>query len=137
MTKFKIGLWIGLAVLLAALAGWIFGWSSTSSLRTELAAKSLRLQLLEARTQILDARVNVYTVNFGNASRHLEYSKPPLEAASNGLKADSKVDLSQKLDQAVAFVNEAQQLAVKFSQDANSRAGDAARLIDEVLAATR
>jgi hypothetical protein len=137
MTKFKLGLWVTLAVLLAALGGWIYGWSGTSALRSEVAAKRLRLQLLEARTQILDARVNVYTVNFGNASKNLEFAKPPLRAARELLEQQGQRELSAKLESALQQASEAQQLASKFNQDANSRAGDASRLIDEVLQATR
>jgi hypothetical protein len=137
MTKFKLGLWVALAVLLAALGGWLYGWSDTSALRREVAAKRLRLQLLEARTQILDARVNVYTVNFGNASKNLEYAKPPLRAAREVLEGLGQRELSAKLEAALQQTSEAQTLASKFSQDANSRAGDASRLIDEVLQATQ
>ena len=80
MTKTKLGLFIALGVLVAAIAGWLYGWSGTRPLAREVAAKTLRLQLTEARMKILDARVDVYTANFGNASRNLEHAKGPLQA---------------------------------------------------------
>jgi hypothetical protein len=137
MTRFKIGLLIALAIVIAALAGWVYGWWGTRPMRAELEACRLRLQLVEARMQILDARVDVYTANFGNASRHLEYAKPSLQAARADLERAGKAELVTRLETALKHASDAQQLASKFSQDANSRAGDATRLIDEVLQATR
>lgn len=138
MTKMKIGLWISLAVGLAALAGWLYGWSGTASLRQEVATTSLRLHLVEARMKALDARVDIYTTNFGNASRNLEYIKAPLQQARARLAgADRRDELTAKLDAALQHAAEAQQLASKFSQDANGRAGEVSRLIDEVIQATQ
>lgn len=137
MTKLKLGLWVALALVVAALAGWLYGRSGTSTLRDEVEAKRLQVQLLEARGQLLDARVNVYTVNFGNASRNLEWSKGPMRGAREYLESHGYRDLAAKLEAAAQRTAEAQQLAAKFSQDANSRAGDASRLIDEVLQATK
>jgi hypothetical protein len=137
MAKLKIGLWVALAVFLAALAGWLYGWSGTGALRSELEAQRLHAQLLEARAQILDARVNVYSVNFGDASRNLEYAKGPMRAARDTLDRAGKRDLAAKLEAAAQNAAEAQQLASKLSQDANGRAGEASRLVYEVLQATQ
>lgn len=137
MTKTKLGLFIALGVLLAAFAGWLYGWSGTRPLAREAAAKTLRLQLTEARMKILDARVDVYTANFGNASRNLEHAKGPLQAARVTLRSSGPDGAAAKIDEAITRAAEAQQLASKFSQDANGRAGQASQLIDEVLQATR
>ena len=137
MTKMKIGLWISLAVVLAALAGWLYGWSGTASLRHEVATTGLRLLLAEARMKALDARVDIYTTNFGNASRNLEYVKAPLQQARERVSGERRPELVAKIDAALQQATEAQQLASKFSQDANGRAGEVSRLIDDVLQATR
>jgi hypothetical protein len=92
--------------------------------------------LLEARTQILDARINIYSVNFGDASRNLEYAKGPMRTARELLDRAGKRELAAKLEAAAVQATEAQQLASKLSQDANGRAGEASRLVYEVLQAT-
>src|SRR6266498_4691994 len=137
MTRFKLGLWIALAVVLAAVSGWVYGWSGTRSASTELESTRLRMSLLQARLQILDARVNIYSVNFGDASRNLEYSKPSLTTARGLLEKAGRRDLVDKIDAALRSTHEAQQLASKLSQDANGRAGEAASLVNEVLQATK
>lgn len=137
MTKYKLWLFVALGVLVAALAGWLYGWSGTRPLSQEVAAKTLRLQLTEARMKILDARVDVYTANFGNASRNLEHAKGPLQAARVLLQSSGPAGAVVKIDEAITRATEAQQLASKFSQDANGRAGQASQLIDELLQATR
>jgi hypothetical protein len=137
MTKYKLGLFIALGVLVAALAGWLYGWSGTRPLAREAAAKTLRLHLTEARMKILDARVDVFTANFGNASRNLEHAKGPLQAARAALQSSGPDGAAAKVGEAITRATEAQQLASKFSQDANGRAGQASQLIDEVLQATR
>ena len=128
---------IAAGVVAALLAGWLYGWSGTRPLQRDVTATRLRLQLTEARMKILDARVDVYSANFGNASQNLEIAKTPLDAARTALQRDGRSELAAQLDTAIQRTTEAQQLASKFNQDANSRAGEATRLIMEVLQATR
>jgi hypothetical protein len=137
MNRLKLGAWIALAVVLAAVLGWLYGWSGGRSASTALETTRLRTCLLQARLQILDARVNIYSVNFGDASRNLEYSKPELTNARALLESAGRRDLVEKIDTALTRTREAQQLAAKLSQDANGRAGEAASLINDVLQATR
>jgi hypothetical protein len=137
MTRAKVGLFIALGVIVAALAGWLYGWSGTRPLRAELDASRLRMELVQSRMHILDARVDVFTANFGNASRNLESAKPVIQAARVRLEGQGRPELAAKLETALQRMTDAQQLASKFNQDANSRAGEATRLIDEVLQATR
>ncbi len=73
--------------------------------------------------KILDARVDVYTANFGNASRNLEHAKGPLQAARVTLQSSGPDGAAAKIDEALLRATRAQQLASKFSQDANGRAG--------------
>jgi len=127
---------IGLAVVvLLVLAAWLYGRSSTAPARRESDAARLRVMLLESRTQVLDAQLSLFSANFGNAAQHLEYAKPPLAAASTELARQSKPDLAAKVDTALQQVTTARDLAAKLSLDANSRAGEASRLLGEVLAA--
>ncbi len=130
----KLG--IALAVMAMLVVGaWFYGRTSTAPDRAQADAIRLRAMLLESRTQVLDAQVSLYTTNFGNAARHLEYAKPPLPAASVALNSAGRTELAAKVDAALQQVTEARDLAAKLSLDANSKAGEASRLLGEVLSA--
>lgn len=127
---------IALAVVaVLVIAAWVYGRVSTAPAREELAAARLRLMLLESRSQVLDAQISLYGTNFGSAAQHLEFAKPPLSAAAAALKDDGKPELAAKADAALAQVTAARDLAAKLSLDANSRAGEASKLLGEVLQA--
>jgi hypothetical protein len=126
----------GIAVAVVALlvvGAWLYGASSTAPARAEADATRLRAMLLESRTQVLDAQLSLHSANFGNAAQHLEYAKPPLAAATSALREQDLDDLATKADAALQQVMSARDLAAKLSLDANSRAGEASRLLGEVL----
>ena len=127
---------IALLVLAVLMVGaWAYGRSSTAPARAQADATRLRMLLLESRTQVLDAQLSLQVANFGNATQHLEYAKPPLAAASAALADQGKADLVQKVDLALQQVSAARDLAAKLNLDANSRAGEASKLLGEVLSA--
>jgi hypothetical protein len=123
------------AIILAWLVSLLYVRSGYSVDRTELETTRLRLQLVEARAQLLDARVSLYLVNFGDASGHLTFAKAALAPARATLVGRGQTELVAKLDQAIATIGTAQNQASRLSQDANSRAGEAARLLNEVIQA--
>ena len=127
---------IGLAVLVALGAGWVWGASGKSEIDRALKSAELRESLLEGRGAVLDARLDIYSVNFGTASRHLEAARAALHAADAQLGALGRADDSKRLAVAFTRIDEAQRMAGLLSQDANSLAADAAKAIDEVLASS-
>ena len=124
---------ITVAVLLAILGGWLWGASGTSALGRTLAASELRGDLLEGRAAVLEGRLDVYSVNFGEASRHLETARSAIRAARARLADLSRQDDVNRLDLALTRIDEAQRLAGQLNQDANARAGEAAKAIADVL----
>ena len=130
----KVAIALGLVVVLVV-AAWLYGRSSTAPDRAVADATRLRAMVLESRTQVLDAQISLYTTNFGNAAQHLEYAKPPLSAASAELTRAGRSDLAAKVDTALQQVTAARDLAAKLCLDANSRAGEASKLLGEVLQA--
>lgn len=130
----KLGIAAAVMALLV-LGAWAYGRSSTAPARAETEGAKLRVMLLESRTQVLDAQLSLYAANFGNAAQHLEYAKPPLMAASTELTRLGNTDLAAKVGTALQQVTTARDLAAKLSLDANSRAGEASRLLGEVLSA--
>jgi hypothetical protein len=135
--KLVLGIAAGLTV--AVLAGWIWGHSGRSDLARALQTAELRGELLGARAAVLDARVAIYSVNFGEASKHLEGARGLLGRADEQLKNLGENGQSKQVQTALASVDDAQRMAGKLDQNANSRAGDAAKTVADMLqaAATR
>jgi hypothetical protein len=131
MPKLVAGVFLGLLVTLGV--GWFWGASGRWSAERALQAAELRSDLFEARSLVLAARVDLYNVNFGDASRHLSDAKGALGHATERLKAGGRTEVAKQLDPALARIGEAQQLAGRLDQGANSRAAEAAKTIDDVL----
>lgn len=133
MTKLILGVGAGLVV--ALLAGWIVGRSGGSDTARALQTSELRGELLAARAAILDARVAIYNVNFGEASSHLEDARGLLGRADERLKSLGRDDDVGHVQAALASIDDAQRMAGKLDQGANSRAGEAAKVLSDMLAA--
>jgi len=131
MTKLVLGITIGLAV--ALLAGWIWGRSGRSDMARALQSSELRGELLGGRAAVLDARVAIYSVNFGEASTHLEGARGLLRRAAERLKSLGRDDELKQVQTALASIDDAQRMAGKLDQSSNSRAGDAAKMLADVL----
>jgi hypothetical protein len=131
MAKLVLGIAVGLVV--ALLAVWIWGASGRSDMARALQTSELRGELLGARAAVLDARVAIYSVNFGEASRHLENARGLLGRADERLKNLGRNDAVRQVQTALASIDDAQRMAGKLDQSANSRAGEAAKIVADVL----
>jgi Tfp pilus assembly protein PilX len=120
--------------LLAALGvGWAWGASGRSEIERALQAADLRDSLLEGRAAVLDARLDIYGINFGDASRHFEAARSALREADARLNGLGRPDEAKRVELALMRVDDAQRMAGQLNQDANALAADAAKTIDEVL----
>jgi hypothetical protein len=124
---------IGVALLVALGVGWVWGASGRSDISRALQIAELRDGLLEGRAAVLEARLDIYSVNFGEASRHLEMARSALRAADDRLNGLGRQEDAIQLKIALTRIDEAQRMAGQLSQDANSRAAEAARTINDVL----
>jgi hypothetical protein len=131
MAKLGFGIAAGLAV--ALLAGWIWGASGRSEMARALQTSELRGELLGARAAVLDARVAIYSVNFGEASGHLENARGLIGRAIARLQSFGRDEEVKQLETALARMDDAQRMAGKLDQGANSRAGEAAKLVADVF----
>ena len=114
-------------VLLGLGYGW--GVSGRSELQTSLDDARVQLDVADARALVLDARVSLYNVNFGDASRRLEEAKAPLRRIRQRYSDDGKDEAVRSLSAAIEHVEEAQRLAGKLDQAANSKASEALEAI--------
>jgi len=133
MTNARLVLGIAVGLVVALLAGWIWGTSGRSDMVRALQNSELRSELLGARAAVLDARVAIYSVNFGEASRHLEGARGLLGRADERLKRLGRDDELKHVQTAMAGIDDAQRMAGKLDQNANSRAGETAKIIADVL----
>jgi len=122
-----------LAALVAAIItlgfGYAWGAYGRSSIQTALDEARQQLDLAEARGHLLDARVSLYNMNFGDASRRLEEAKAPLRRTHQRFVDDDKDDAARALGTALEQVDEAQRLANKLDQAANTKTGEALEAI--------
>ena len=133
MATTKLILRIGLALLVAVVVGWVLGASGRSNSDRALQIADLRAELFEGRAAVLDARLDIYSVNFGNASRHFEAARTALRAADRRLMSLSRTEDAKSLESALTRIDEAQRAAGELNQDANALAAKAAETIDDVL----
>jgi hypothetical protein len=132
----KTGLMVVAAVLVALLAGFLWGMSGKSTLDGALQRSELRNELLEAHSGALAARVDLYNTNFGEASRHLESARSVLGRALQRLDSLGRDEDVKQLQSALGSIEEAQKLGGKLDLAANARAGEAAEAIEAVLQST-
>lgn len=129
----KLIVGIGVALLAALGAGWVWGASGTADLHRSLEIVELRSRLLEGRVAVLDARLAIYNVNFGEASRHFEAARSALRDADARLNALGRHEDAGQLETALTKIDEAQRKAGELNQDANALAADAAKTIEDVI----
>lgn len=133
MNKAKLVLGAFVALVVVILGGWFRGASLNRDLNRTLQASELQADLIEARSSVLTAQLDLYRVNFGDASRHLEDARGAMRRAEKELKSLGRQDDVQRLGSMFAQIDEAQRLAGQLGQDANSRAAEAVKTTDDVL----
>jgi hypothetical protein len=130
----KLVLLIVVLVLVAFGVGFAWGAGGRIAAQQSVDAVQQQLDLAEARGHILEARVSLYNVNFGDAQRQLDDAKGPLTKARDRAQADSKKESADALTAALGHVQEAQRLAGRLDQNANSRANEALKAMQTAAA---
>lgn len=125
MTRTRLVL-IGFAALIVVFGiGYAMGGSGRFTLQNALDDARARLDIAEARGHLLEARVSLYNVNFGDASRHFEEAKAPLRRVRERYQQVGKNAAAGTIAAAIAHAEEGQRLAGKLDQSANAKANDA------------
>jgi hypothetical protein len=133
-SRVRIGLAALGVVVAAVLAGYVWGRSGRADLEASLENRQARLGFSVARAALLDARVSLYNLNFGEASRHIELAQATLKRLSNALRSGG-AESTTALDEVIGIAEDAQGLAGKLDQAANTRVAEAVRRLD--LASSR
>jgi hypothetical protein len=127
---------VGKLILIAAVTlivtlglGYAWGAYGRSAIQGALDDARQQLDLAEARGHLLDARVSLYNMNFGDASRRLEDAKAPLRRTRERYSDRDRDESARAMATAIEHVDEAQRLANKLDQSANTKTGEALEAI--------
>ena len=129
MTRARLALTAFVALIVTLGLGYAWGASGRFSVATALDDSRQLLDLAEARGYLLDARVSLYNVNFGDASRQFEEAKAPLRRAQDRYQTAGKNAAANSIAAALESAAEGQRLAAKLDQTANAKAADALEAI--------
>ena len=129
MSRGNVVLSVIAALIVALGVGYLWGSSGRSPIEHALDESRLQLDLAEARGHLLDARVSLYNVNFGDASQHFEAAKAPLGRVRDRLQKDRDSAAAAKIGTALDQIANAQRLAGKLDQTANAKAAEALETI--------
>lgn len=125
----KLGLVaVGLAIVLLGL-GYAWGASGRSALQAAVQESRQQLDIAEARGRVLDARVSLYNMNFGEASRSFEEAKAPVRRIRQRYVDAGRADAVRSISAALEHLDEAQRLSTRLEQGANTKAGEALEAI--------
>jgi len=137
MRYLKIALYILIAVLVALLAGFLWGRAGLSAIQAQLDDTRVRLDLAEGRADLLAARVDLFEVNFGRASQRLEAAKPVLRDAVTRLNGAGRDDAASRVNAVLTRLDRAQQQVGRLDQSANTGLGEAIALLEQAPAPSK
>lgn len=121
MTNLNKILAIAASALLLLFGGWLWGSLGRWSAQSDLRQFEVRLHAAEGRAFLLQARVDLFEVNFGNASRSLEAARGALDAAGAVLQREGRDEAASAVKDAITSIGEAQQSAARLDQGAQGQ----------------
>jgi hypothetical protein len=125
MDKTRLTL-LGIVLIAGAfLGGLVMGTRGKAPAERDAAAYHMDLMLQTGVARALHARVALYNLNFGEASRDLERAKGMFEQARGRLTETRREADARVLERVIALLNEAQQLTGALDQGANTKVAEA------------
>lgn len=129
ISRIKLVVLAAAALIIVLGLGFAWGASGRFEIQNVLDETRQQLDLAEARGALLEARVSLYHVNFGDASRHFEEAKAPLRRARERYQQVGNNAAAGGIAAALEHVEEGQRLANALDQAANTKASDALQAI--------
>ena len=137
MNYLRISLYILIGILVALLAGFLWGRAGRSALQVQAGIQELAMDVAEARASLLAARVDLFEVNFGEASRELAAARSWLQQGATRASAIGQDDNAARLKNVAARLDQTQQQIARLDQSANTTLAEAIRLLVQVAPAGR
>jgi hypothetical protein len=117
---------IFLAAVLAALAGgWMWGASGKFDVEQMRRALEDRADLAEVRASVLDGRVSVFQLNYGDAAAHFDRARAELQRVQTRLREAGQGERAGQLEVPLAHLKEASRLAMSLDAGAQTAAAQA------------
>ena len=116
-------------ILIVALAtvgaGWLWGASGRADVDRARRAAELRADFAEARVSLLDARVSLFTLNFGDAGRAFAEARGRVGALQIRLREAGQAERAGRLEIVLAHIGDAGRLTLALDPRAQSAAAGA------------
>jgi hypothetical protein len=122
--------WAALALVVVFGAGWIMGSSGRSAAETARRQAEERADFASARARILEGRVSLFLVNFGDASKRFEEARATVESAQTRLREIGEAERAGRLEIVMENLREAQRLAAALDASAQNAAATAVQALD-------
>jgi hypothetical protein len=129
MVKLTAYALVGVAVTLGV--GWVWGASGRGEAEQAQRAAELRADFAEARALVLEARVHLFTNNFGSAGRALDRARPVIAGLQARLRETGQAERAGRLEIVLGHVGE----AGRYTLAVDARAQNAAEAALDALAA--
>ena len=113
------------AVVVVLGLGYAWGRAGRGALESTATVATQRVDLLDARGAILEARISLYNNNFGDASRHFEAAKAALQRLKGHYDEADDAAGAGRVDTALRHVEEGQRLAGALDAAAQNAAAAA------------
>jgi hypothetical protein len=112
---------IALIVALAMIGGgWLWGASGRSEAEQAQRAAESRADFAEARALLLEARVHLFTVNFGSAGRSLDGARARITTLQTRLREAGQAERAGQLEIVLAHVGDAGRLTLALDARAQN-----------------
>ena len=118
-----------LALFVSFGIGWLSGASGRSTAEQESARIDERAQFAEARALILEGRVSLFLVNFGDASKRFDEARTLVEKIQSRLREAGQTERAGRLEIALSSLRDAQRLAVSLDSSAQNAAAEALKVL--------
>jgi len=105
--------------------GWIWGASGRADIDRARRAAELRADFAEARALLLDARVSLFKVNFGDAGRSLDTARARVATLQTRLREVGQAERAGRLEIVLAHLGDAGRLTLALDARAHAAAESA------------
>ena len=113
---------VALALLVAVAGGWVWGRAGQAALRQQVTETDLRLRLTDAKSRILGARVDLYSLNFGAAAQNLDAAHAVVESILATYEQAGTSARAGHLKTVLRELEEGRRIAGQMRQDAHVQA---------------